>query len=824
MRQMSLLCACVLGWGLYGSPSIQAADAPATQPVTPSADAWHLGWPMMTGPTGNLLPLRTDTPLVDDLSHARLLWVSATRNFGSAKTGSQTWANSQRVESFLGPDAKDFKGNWAGVVVADGRVFASSWVPSGKVFTAPYKTNRPYEKGDTPKVPTRFRVEADDIVICLDANNGKLLWQATEPGGLIRAGGKRGGFQVAMALAEGRAFALGSTGRLFAYETATGKKLWQSDIGPAFQAAVKEREEALATAAGGTVVIPDAPGWFTSLVVADGVLVSSNFRGTSDVGLSGYETATGKRLWEVPAIISKYATPSLWRHGDKTWLLTATDAGSLQLIDPLTGKNAWKVTGLGKNWNTLCPSANTVMVNVKPNVDKRTPGFWGAYRITPTGAEPAWKMPDEPRNEISTWMDDGAQQQAFIKDGRVFLHTGTKDVRGRILLLSERDGTILAEAPNGGSELNSVKGLILWLGDRAFVRANHSHGASHGGRHPLVAWQTEPGHLRPLQDEKRPGGLDLVNFDTAYEVLMQIPLVDGRIFERTDDGQLACYDLRQAKGAQVWPIGLEGGYVGLTGPLQVRIVATPEQVVSAKAWIADDQEAGIIYGKVRQRPTWENAEAVTLHIAGNRITGTLGVNFGTHKWPVELDLSKQDTIITGTWKRHIPALPEIKNSQGTLIGQVNDVRGLPTPWLADQPWTPLGKNPPGTRTVVLSLDGAIPLRGEPRGLTLSFDHDGKSFTRAGGYAFNFSQAWHEVDASGLTLKDNHITGSVRVVLNTDTYLGAPDVEQSRRFDGAAGAVTLDVKINTDNSLTGTYQVKWGEALDLSGKIVPASQP
>ena len=63
-----------------------------------------------------------------------------------------------------------------------------------------------------------------------------------------------------------------------------------------------------------------------------------------------------------------------------------------------------------------------------------------------------------------------------------------------------------------------------------------------------------------------------------------------------------------------------------------------------------------------------------------------------------------------------------------------------------------------------------------------------------------------------------------MVLNTDTYLSIADAESGRHFEGAAGEVTLDAQINADNTLTGTYQAKWGMALDLSGKIVPAGQP
>jgi outer membrane protein assembly factor BamB len=800
---------------LAGANSNARAQAPSpTDPPVPAAEAWKVGWPSVVGPTGNGLPLRTDTPLVDDLARAKLLWVSEDASLGSAKTGSQTWVNSARVESFIGPEPKQTKGNWAGVIVIDGRVFGSSWVPAGPVYTGPYKTNKPYEKGPTPEVPTRFRVEADDIVVCFDASTGKVLWKATEPGGLIRAGGKRGGFQVGMAGDGTRVFALGSTGRLFAYDAATGRKLWQGDIGPAHQLAVKEKEESIATARGGKVVIPDAPGWMTSLVVADGVLVSGDFRGTDDIGLRGYDAATGELKWQLPSVISKYATPSVWRHAGKAWLLTATLSGTLSLIDPQTGKPAWQVAGLGRNLTTLGPGDDTVLVNVKPGTGKRQPGLWGAYRLAPTKAEKLWQLEDEPRNQFSTWMDDGARQHAYVRGGRALVHTqGTKEAPGRVLLLDANTGKVLAEAPNGGDDLVQMDELILWLGDRAIVRADHSHGALHGGRHPMVPWHTEPGSIAPIKVEGKPTALDLVDFDTAYEVLMHVPLVDGRIYERVDDGRLACYDLRAPRAAAEWKLGLRGAYAGMVAPVPVRLSVTSEGVHSGSAWIADGTEVGIPAGTVRRRFYWEDVDVAPLKRDGDQIAGTARLSFGTHAWPVNLSLTRNASAVTGEWTRSVPGLPETKQSEGRILGWANDVRGYPTPWLKETPWSPIGTNPPGTRTYVLGLDGAIPLRDPPKGLNVCLDHDGKAWTRAAGAAFQYSQAWHEVDPSQLKLEGGRITGTIAVVLNVDPYLIERDAGR-----GAAARIEIDATLNPDNTITGTYKATWGVPLEMKGAV------
>jgi outer membrane protein assembly factor BamB len=758
------------------------------------------------GPNGNGVPLVSDTPLVDDLAQARLAWTSTDRDLGVAKTGSQTWVNSERVEGYLGPDANIFKGNWAGVVVADGRVYASSWRPAGEVFTAPYKTNKPYQKGETELVPTKFHVEAEDVVICFDANNGQVLWKAVEPGGLIRGGAKREGFQVACAIDDGRVFSVGSTGRLFAHDARTGTKLWQTDVGGGHKASLALKEKSLATAKGGKIVIPDEPSWFTSPVVADGVLIVSDFAGNPDVGLRGHDPKTGELKWSVPKIVSRWATPSLWRHEGKTWVLTATCSGTLQMIDPQTGTLAWQVKGLGKNMTTLGPGGSTVMVNIKPTTDKRTPGLWGAYRISPEKAELAWQLADEPQNQISTWMDNGARQHTYISGGRVLLHTqGTKEVPGRAVLLDEKDGAVLAESRRTGSDLSNIDELILWLGDRALVRADHSH----GGGHPLVLWNVEPGKLAPALDEGKPGGLNLVGLDSAYEVLMHMPIVDGRIFGRLENGRLACYDLRQQPGAQTLKIDFDGAYAGMP-PLKVTLWISPDAIIGAKTWIPDGEEAAMVYGTSRRRAIWERCDVSALRRQGDRITGTLRINFGTHTLPAEVDLTINGNEATGTWNRTRDAEPKTQTTTGTLAGQVSDVRGAPTPWLKDQPWTRFGTNPPGTRTIVIGLDKAIPHKDTLKGLSLSFDHDGDRFTRSGATAFQFSQAWHEVAVESLAIKDGRIGGSVKVMLNVDPWFAT---DESR-----VGTITLDASISPDNTVTGTYSAEWGTAWKISGDI------
>jgi len=348
---------------------------------------------------------------------------------------------------------------------------------------------------------------------------------------------------------DGRVFAVGSTGRVFAYDAASGKKIWQSDVGDAYRIRETLRVERLAQAAAGKMVLPDRLPWGNSVVVADGVVVTGDFKG----GLRGYDAATGAFKWTVSNCLdSRTATPNVWRHKGKAWLLCANT--SMFLIDPKDGKVAWKVDGLGPNPGTLAPSERSVMVNVKtPDSSvKHSPGIWGCYRITPEKAEKAWAMADTVPNSFGVTSDDRTGFATRIRDGRVLVFTaGTaneggnwgKANPGRIALLEEDTGAEIVSVNNIGpySNVRQFAGNVLWLNDRAIVRTCNGHGRA---SNIFIDWIVTPKTIAPrFGDEKR--GLDLIEYAGSYDIVASTPLVDGRMFERTHDGHLACYDLRR---------------------------------------------------------------------------------------------------------------------------------------------------------------------------------------------------------------------------------------------------------------------------------------
>jgi outer membrane protein assembly factor BamB len=493
-----------------------------------------MGWPQANGPDGNFNPRRYGHGLVDDLADARLLWASAETDLGFAK-GS--------VSGYLGLLIKyhpSHPGSCAGPIVADGKVFATSFRPAGDVWAENTPQLRNVKKPFTPEeqqtLRGQLRIEADDLLLAVDQKTGRTLWKAVEPGrGVNRYMGKREGFGVAPAYHAGRVFSMGATGRLYAYDADTGKRLWEGDIGPAHREMEARRQTALTEKR-----LVDSFGWDASLVVAGGVLIVPLFDHSVDMGLRGVDVQTGNTRWELPAVNSRYATPVLWRHEGREYVLVANRKGELRLIDPTFGRVLWTQGGLQPVYHALSPSESHVLVNVgsKSRSDKRDQprGLMAAYRLSLGGAERTWTMPDRAEFWFENHMDSCAMRRVLIRDGFVYFsaHNKADDRRNTALsIFEEASGELLLTS----TDLQNSS-LCYLVEDRLL----HYADASHRDRATLELFTADPAGFRRLcAPWKPPQGTT-----TGYEVFLETPYVDGCLFMRSDAGDIRCYDLRKA--------------------------------------------------------------------------------------------------------------------------------------------------------------------------------------------------------------------------------------------------------------------------------------
>lgn len=514
----------------------RAAVAAAALPTVGRATAAPIeksvaNWPAANGPFGNFAVPKSGLAIIDDMAEARLLWTSEDSDLGIAK-GSAS-GHLRMLHQYAHP------GSCSGPIVADGRVFCSSFRPAGEAWAenAPiYKLSmHPWTEDQRRKIQQNLRIEADDTLTAYDARTGKTAWEAVEErAGMNRYMGKRLGFGVAPVWFDGRVFSLGTTGRLRAYDAADGRKLWDVEGGPACAKMESIKQANLAARK-----FPDHLGWDASLVVADGVLVVPMFDRARDMGICGVDPDTGKTLWEAAGVDSMYATPAVVQADDRSYLLFGNVKGELRMLDPRDGKALWTVGGLAPMYTALSPSATHVVATVNSATTSSHRevkfGLPSLFRISPRGAEPAWTAPDEAKYWFENHMDICAQRRSLIRDGRVYYYAQNKQLpeKQRWTMFDVATGKPLAstsEASNGS--------LTYFVEDRLL----HINNGSHNDR-ALI-------ELFAADDFRRLGEPWKTPHETAtgYEVFLETPCIDGRLYLRTMAGQIRCFDLRKSAG------------------------------------------------------------------------------------------------------------------------------------------------------------------------------------------------------------------------------------------------------------------------------------
>lgn len=503
-----------------------------------------IAWPQVNGPFGNFNPRRYDLRLVDDLSQARQRWVSEYRDLGFAKGSSSGYVR-HLTEADTHPGAA------SGLIVADGKVFASSFRPAGDVWAEklPHLTqekNREYLADEKTAAVLRRNaaILADDLTVAIDLKTGKTVWKAVEAGrGLNRYSGKRNHFGVTPAWHDGRVFTMGTTGMVYCYDAATGRKLWEDESGVLVKLSEAEKEKLLRERNG----FADGGGRSASLVVADGVLVVPQFTGGHTIPLRGVDIDSGKTLWEVADATCRYATPAVWSHQGRQYVLCANigqhgkpASSQLRLIDPKSGRVLWTVDGLEPTWYPLSPSESHVLVNVtsahfNPKKQQESWGLMAAYRLSPEMAERLWTMPDKPQFWFENHFDICCMRRVAIRDGRVYFfsqgHTLDPAVTSRFFsILDEATGKVLhtSDAISGSPQFWAVEDRLLVIPD-----------AAHSDRSTLEIYTTDPADFRKLGASWKPPHENT----TAYEVFIESPYAGGMLVMRNRQGQVVCYDL-----------------------------------------------------------------------------------------------------------------------------------------------------------------------------------------------------------------------------------------------------------------------------------------
>ena len=499
-------------------------------------------WPSYLG-QNNSFSETSGVKLVDDMTLAKLVWESQEKRIGFGKAHSAYWKSAGGASTFgdLPP------GGGASPIVAGGLVIMSYFVPSGDAY---YKLAEQLLKADFPAHKQKFLVSADDVVIAIDAATGKTRWKFVgKDKGRNWGGGKRPRDGVTPVAVDGRVYAVGSNGRMYAFELASGKLIWESAPDEGLETS---KQEAIAT--GGTSKEGAPFGW---LLVHGGVVLVP-----AGDSLRGVDPLTGKIMWTTSGVRSTWNMPAPVTISGEPFFACVNAGGTINLLEPKTGKSVWKYE---LKCQHLTPPifGKELLVVFDSNPKYNEPQYGGTninsvgtlsgYRLTKTGAQRVWCLADTgPEHIMSLRCDGGPSRKIAARDGILYvkmplLERKTTDgaivqddwgsMKSKMLVIDEKDGKVL------GAHETSGWSPYLW-GNRLITITDVQHRPR--GANPEI-WQMydpDPATFKALGKPWHVNGNPPIHMATGgYEMLVLEAFSDGFMFCRVAGG-IRCYDLR----------------------------------------------------------------------------------------------------------------------------------------------------------------------------------------------------------------------------------------------------------------------------------------
>lgn len=215
-----------------------------------------------------------------------------------------------------------------GTVIEQG--IPTQWDPAGAVW----KTEIPGQghasaivSGDRVCTVTGLPATRERVLLCLDRNNGKILWQQTVVQGPLEAINKENSYASGTPATDGErvyvVFRVGDDIVAAAHELSTGKQLWL--VRPGTHA--------------GEWGFSNEPVLFGDKVIIDGDSKGDSF-------LVALNRTTGQTIWRVKRTHQgiSYSAPLIREIAGRTQLIQCGDR-CVTSFDPQTGKELWTVDG-----------------------------------------------------------------------------------------------------------------------------------------------------------------------------------------------------------------------------------------------------------------------------------------------------------------------------------------------------------------------------------------------------------------------------------------------------------------------------------------------
>jgi outer membrane protein assembly factor BamB len=260
---------------------------------------------------------------------------------------------------------------------------------------------------------------AEGRVYAMDADSGRLLWEHRYPSDYGNVGYDLGP-RASVAVADGRAFAMGTMGHFHCLNAETGEVIWTRDL-------VAEYDVPMIT-------------WglsATPLIVGEKVI--HQVGGADGACVMAFNAADGKELWRAVTDRPSYSSPVLTRQAEKDIVLAWTQS-KLSALDPKTGKVLWSEPfRLTRNR----PKMNCCSPALGDNVVVLTTQFDGIQAIglddDELSAETMWRR-FSPRAKPPVALHD-VMSTPIVKDGYIY----GVDTYGQFRCLRLSDGKAIWE-------------------------------------------------------------------------------------------------------------------------------------------------------------------------------------------------------------------------------------------------------------------------------------------------------------------------------------------------------------------------------------------
>ena len=263
-----------------------------------------------------------------------------------------------------------------------------------------------------------------DIVLCVNAADGKTVWKTEFPHKYEYRFGA--GASATPCVAGGRVYVLGTVGAVYCLDAVTGTEIWKGEVGNN----TEKRELYIDSSCS------------SSPLVMDGLAI------VQGGPLTAFDAATGTVKWTQDKVAAWHSSPLAWEKDGKKYVLCCTDK-LLFCVAADTGAVVWEApggTGRDANHGSPVVQGDLLITGSHPT----------AFRLSSEKAEQLWSVDGGFRGSSALIHEGLVYMPYFRKDaglGCIDVKTG-KELWWQLKVTETTsptavDGKILATIPNG---------------------------------------------------------------------------------------------------------------------------------------------------------------------------------------------------------------------------------------------------------------------------------------------------------------------------------------------------------------------------------------